>query len=519
MSFPGIANFLSANHVQSGRITRWIVQSLGIFSFLLLLFSAIAVAISPLIENLYRITLPMLSSKDTKTLEKLLSLAPVPDYAFNCDELCGYLFGLAMTPVSISPDEWVPIIFGGDLPALSDRKEMVKMTDCLTRVYNQMVIDFQGDNLRFPFDLDTLHDDRLEAVYSWVSGFEEALALREELWDPEEYPKLSAQKKEDLIHSIMTIQGLVDPTDILEMFENLADDVFQEAFPAADGKFPDREVQIQFCLLATLPLSIETLQDHARSLLKQRRRKAGGKTIPIPIRPVKTDEAKPCSCPSGGSCCDSLPDPPKKEAKMIKVDFSRHGKKQKTQATQLFQLKVTLQGVKPPIWRRIQVPGDTTLARLHKVIQLCMGWTDSHLHHFQIDNTSYSMPDMDDMPDAEAMNNEADFTLQALQDKILPGFQYVYDYGDDWLHRISVEKILGAEEGLAYPVLLAGKRACPPEDIGGIPNFLHLLEVLKDPKDADYEEFSDLLDEEYDPARFGKEEIALINIVLEEMYS
>ncbi|MFH0780574.1 MAG: UPF0149 family protein [Pseudomonadota bacterium] len=519
MSFPGIANFLSVNYVQSGTITRQIVQSLGIFSFLLLLFSAIAVAISPLIQNLYRITMPMLSPKDTKTLEKLLSLAPVPDYTFNYDELCGYLFGLAMTPESIPADEWVPIIFGGDLPALSNKKEMVKMTDCLTRVYNQMVIDFQSNSLHFPFDLDTLHEDQLETVYSWVSGFEEALALREELWDPEEYPKLSARKKEDIIHAIMTIQGLVDPTDMLEMFENLTDDIFQEAFPAADGQFPDREVQIQFCLLATLPLSIETLQNHARSLLKQQRRKPDGKTIPIPIRPIKTDETKPCSCPSGGSCCDSLPDPPKKEARMIKVDFSQHGKKQTARATQLFQLKVSLQDAKPPIWRRIQVPGDTTLARLHKVIQLCMGWTDSHLHQFLIDHTCYSMPDMDDMPDADTMKNEADFTLQDLQDKILPGFQYIYDYGDDWLHNIAVEKILNPNEGLAYPVLLTGKRACPPEDIGGISGFLNLLEVLKDPKGADYEEYSDLLDEEYDPARFGKEEIALINIVLEEMYS
>jgi uncharacterized protein len=92
----------------------------------------------------------MLPTQDKKTLEKLLRLAPEPDQAFNYDELCGFLFGLAMTPEHISPDEWVPIIFGDSLPEVHDNKEMVKMTDCLTRVYNQMVTDFQGNSLLFP---------------------------------------------------------------------------------------------------------------------------------------------------------------------------------------------------------------------------------------------------------------------------------------------------------------------------------------------------------------------------------
>lgn len=463
----------------------------------------------------------MLPTKDKKTLEKLLSLAPEPDEAFTYEELCGFLFGLAMTPEHIPPDEWVPIIFGGNLPELKDKVEMTKMTDCLTKVYNQMVIGFQDNNLHFPFDLDTLRDDMLEEVYGWVSGFEEALILREDLWDPEEYPKLAERKKEDLMHSIMTIQGLVDPTEMLEMFEKLPDDVFQEAFPNSNAhEFPDREVQIQVFLLATLPLTIETLQNHSRSVGKKRKKTAGGKTIPIPIRSTKPDQDEPCSCPGGGSCCGAPPAPPKKEAQIIKVDFPQHGKKRNAPATRVFQLKISLQDTKPPIWRRIQVPGDTTLERLHKVIQLCMGWTDSHLHQYIIDRTCYCLPDEDDETFRTSRpKNEAKFTLQDLHDKILPGFQYIYDYGDDWLHQISVEKVLGPVEGKPYPVLLAGRRACPPEDIGGIPGFFHLLAVLDNPEDESIEEYRDWLDEEYDPTRFGKEEIALINAVLEEMYS
>jgi yecA family protein len=460
----------------------------------------------------------MLAAKDKKTLEKLLRLAPEPELAFNYHELCGFLFGLAMTPEWISLDEWLPIIFGGDPPEVKDEKEMAKLTDCLTRIYNQLVTAFHDDTLHFPFDLDTLHNNRLEAVYDWVSGFEEALLLREEVWDPEEYPKMAVRKKEDLMHSLMTIQGLVDPTDLLEMFEKLPDEVFKDTFPGMAGETTDRELQIQVFLLATLPLSIETLQNHARSIEKKRKRKAGGQPIPIPIRPAKTDQNPPCSCPGGGSCCSSPPPPPKKEAKIIKVDFPQHGKKHRPPTAPVFQLKINLQGARPPIWRRIQVPGDTTLARLHKVIQLCMGWTDSHLHQFFIDHSCYSSPDMDDMADSHTAKDEGQFTLQALQNKILPGFQYIYDFGDDWLHQIAIEKVLGPEEGKPYPILLTGKRACPPEDIGGIPGFLFLLEVLKNPEDEAYEEYKNWLDEEYDPARFGKEEIALINAVLEEMY-
>jgi hypothetical protein len=146
-----------------------------------------------------------------------------------------------------------------------------------------------------------------------------------------------------------------------------------------------------------------------------------------------------------------------------------------------------------------------------------MGWTDSHLHKFLIDRTSYSLPDPDEM-DNDGSKNSEKFTLQDLHDKILPGFLYIYDFGDDWLHRISVEKVLGPDAGKPYPVLLTGKRACPPEDIGGTPGFYHLLDILDNAEDPDFED-EDWLDEEYDPARFGKEEIALINAVLEEMYS
>lgn len=468
----------------------------------------------------------MFHPNEKKILEKFLSLTPVPDETFNYDELQGFMFGLAITPESIPQSEWLPIIFGGELPEFKDLKNIAEMIDCLVRVYNRLVAHFHDNTLHFPFDLDTLHDDQLETVYGWVSGFEEALAVREELWDPEEFPGLSERKKEDLMHAIMTIQGLVDPGEVLEFFEKLPDDAFREAFPNITEEFADREVQIQVFLLASLPLAVEIFQNHARALEKKRNRPNGGHTIPIPIRPAKTEDVNSCASCSGKKCGASGPTPkpaPKsdrqgKKSNVIKVDFPKHGKRQSDSTAPVFQLKISLQGTKPPIWRRIQVPGDTTLERLHKVIQLCMGWSDSHLHQFLIDHTCYCLPEEEDSWRTSRPKDEAKFTLQALQEKILPGFQYIYDYGDDWLHQIVVEKILAPAEGKPYPLLLTGKRACPPEDSGGIAGLMHLLEVLANPKDESYEEIKDWLDEEYDPARFGKEEIALINAVLEEMY-
>ena len=93
---------------------------------------------------------------------------------------------------------------------------METMTGNLMEVFNNFIADFHNEKLKFPFKIEKLNDKQFIALYEWVSGFEEAIILREELWDPEEYPELSYQKKEELYHSMMTIQGLVDPVEIMD---------------------------------------------------------------------------------------------------------------------------------------------------------------------------------------------------------------------------------------------------------------------------------------------------------------
>jgi len=466
--------------------------------------------------------------EEEKKLKKFLSLSSNPEDTFSYDELLGFLFGLAMTPEIVLPDEWIPCIFGGEEPVFKSAKQAAEMTDCLLNLYNRLVDSFHANTLDFPFDIAGLVDDQLLAVYEWVSGFDEALAMRESLWDPEFFPKLNKVKREELYFSLMIVQGLVDPDELTDFFDNMPAEFLRESFPAMDAEEMDRDMQIQLFLLASLPLAVRTLQNHARAIEKKRQQ-AGNK--PVQLSSFKSKASRqPAACHCGsagqpGSCCGSGTSQTKtvrptgaRKSNVIKVDFPQHREKTGKDAA-VYQLKVSLDGSKPPIWRRILVPGDFTLVQLHKVIQLCMGWTDSHMHEFLIDSSCYSLPEEESSGRIGKPKNEAKFTLAALGEKLSDGFYYIYDFGDDWAHQITVEKVIEPGQGKPYPVLIAGKRACPQEDVGGIPGYLRLLKILADPKNDEYQEYKEWLGEDFAAERFGKEEISLINAVLEEVYS
>jgi hypothetical protein len=165
-----------------------------------------------------------------------------------------------------------------------------------------------------------------------------------------------------------------------------------------------------------------------------------------------------------------------------------------------YQLKVALLGVKPPIWRRILVPADLSLGRLHGVLQVAMGWTDSHLHQFIADNTFYGTPNEDFGFDE--VRDENRYRLNQLLQSEKDWVKYEYDFGDSWEHRITLEKILPAEDKGLLPRCIKGKRACPPEDCGGIWGYQNLLEILADPKHDEHEDMLEWLGGEFDPEEF-----------------
>ena len=171
-----------------------------------------------------------------------------------------------------------------------------------------------------------------------------------------------------------------------------------------------------------------------------------------------------------------------------------------------YQIKVTLDDSKPPIWRRILVPINITLGKLHHILQVVMGWADYHLHQFIVGRMYYGEPhpDYDDYLD---MHDEQDVTLR----QIVPGegfkFRYEYDFGDSWLHQVLVEKIVPPEPGQHYPLCIKGRRACPPEDVGGVWGYYGFLEAIQDPDHPEHEEYLEWVGGEFDPAAFDLDEV------------
>jgi hypothetical protein len=175
-----------------------------------------------------------------------------------------------------------------------------------------------------------------------------------------------------------------------------------------------------------------------------------------------------------------------------------------------YQLKIELQGVLPPIWRRLLVPGHISLGRLHAVIQVAMGWDNDHLHQFIVDKQFYSDPEfgMNDLGDASRVRNESKTLLMNVAPRAGKVLVYEYDFGDSWTHRIKVEKILKQETASENTVkCIDGARACPPEDCGGVWGYEDMLQIFKDPKHAEHESTLEWLGEDFDPEAFDLERI------------
>jgi hypothetical protein len=168
------------------------------------------------------------------------------------------------------------------------------------------------------------------------------------------------------------------------------------------------------------------------------------------------------------------------------------------------RLKVTLRGSKPPIWRRLEVPSEITLERLHRVVQVGFGWYGGHLWVFETPAGEYGQPDAE-LGHADAAAVTLDDVALGVGDQI----RYVYDFGDDWRHDILVEEVAAAQPGVAYPRCTAGRRARPPEDCGGMWAYQDLLEILADPGHPEHAEALNALGvasaEAFDPARFDRD--------------
>jgi hypothetical protein len=170
----------------------------------------------------------------------------------------------------------------------------------------------------------------------------------------------------------------------------------------------------------------------------------------------------------------------------------------------IYQLKVTLAGISPPVWRQIEVPGNFTLDRLHLVLQAAMGWENYHLYQFIIGGIDYSEPSPDDWREMKDVHS---VTLSQVVPAAGSRFMYEYDFGDGWEHDVKVGKILSPEPKVRYPMCIAGERACPPEDCGGVWGYEELLEIIQDPNHEEHEDMIDWLGGEFDPEAFDLEAV------------
>lgn len=192
-----------------------------------------------------------------------------------------------------------------------------------------------------------------------------------------------------------------------------------------------------------------------------------------------------------------------------------------TEVAKAIQLKISLMGSDPLIWRRIVVDSSINFEEFHLTLQIAMGWEGYHLYCFKVDN--YNITEIDESvtdfgPEDSKSIDALDLTLhEALLKSGVHNFTYEYDFGDGWLHNIQIESIedIGHEN---YPICLDGEMSCPPEDCGGIPGYYHLLEILKNKKHPEYKQMKKWMGGDFDPTAFSTEQVNL-NFALDLNYN
>lgn len=164
----------------------------------------------------------------------------------------------------------------------------------------------------------------------------------------------------------------------------------------------------------------------------------------------------------------------------------------------LLQIKVTLSGIKPPVWRHVLLSPEITLGKLHQILQIVMGWEDAHIHRFVQEGRKYSDTrfELDDVLD------ERKVLLGSLLAEPGSRLTYEYDFGDDWQHELLCEEIMESDAQAPYAICTDGARACPPEDCGGPYVYDDLLRVLINPKHKDYKEMREWVGGRFDPEAF-----------------
>ncbi len=235
----------------------------------------------------------MFTHKEIKRLDQVLELADDQDACLTLTELEGFLHALAITPEVIVPSEWVPFVFGGDMPSFNDFDEAKSAMDNLMQAYNTFNQKRHEGRLKFPYDLGALRPGQLDDVSQWAYGFLEGLQLRRQYWMKDEIPKSPTPEQEELLNSVAIVHCIAYPNEAPKIFEY-------------DGENKENvNSNLLATLYALLPTAIETIQTHAATLDKQRGALNWEEQSPW-RRAEKIGRHELCACGSGKRskrCC------------------------------------------------------------------------------------------------------------------------------------------------------------------------------------------------------------------------
>lgn len=220
-----------------------------------------------------------------------------------------------------------------------------------------------------------------------------------------------------------------------------------------------------------------------------------GRRVKVAVVPIELRDAlKSLSAANTDSPeAPPMPEPaflkksPRPEVLEAALPFRRSGR---VGFTEVYQFMIVLRDIAPAVWRRIRVPANYSFWDLHVAIQDAMGWLDYHLHEFTMPGCKGG-PEVaigfadDEFAERNVLPDYAE-RIQEYFSMDNPGADYLYDFGDDWLHSVTLEAIMPADKGASYPACLAGERACPPEDCGGAPGYEDFLRIIGDPADEEH---------------------------------
>lgn len=177
------------------------------------------------------------------------------------------------------------------------------------------------------------------------------------------------------------------------------------------------------------------------------------------------------------------------------------------------RIVIELEGTDPLVWRELDLPLSTTLATLHEIIQVVMRWWDCHLHEFVVGGKIYGVPHPDDVIYERKVYHSRSIRLETLIDRGVRDFLYIYDFGDNWQHRIRIKHIRDGDAGAEYPRFVAGERRAPPEDVGGVSGFEEFLEIMADPEHDAYAQTVEWYGQVFDPKDL---DVRRLNMIIED---